>query len=47
VHAPAVHKKGEQICTPCGRQVPRPSHVPGVLRRVPVQEGAMQIVSGA
>lgn len=47
VHAPSVHKNGEQFCTPWGRQAPVPSHVPAVLRRVPVQDGAMQIVSGA
>lgn len=47
VHAAFVHRNGEQFCTPCGRHVPRPSHVPGVLRRVPVHEGAMHTVSGA
>jgi hypothetical protein len=47
VHAPAVHRKGEQFCTPWGRQAPWPSHVPGVLRFVPVHEAAMQTVSAA
>jgi hypothetical protein len=47
VQAPVVHRYGEQFCTPWGRQAPRPSHVPGVLRRVPVHEAAMQIVSAA
>ena len=47
VQAVAVHRNGEQFCTPCGRQAPLPSHVPGVLRRVPVHEAAMQTVSAA
>jgi hypothetical protein len=47
VQAAFVHRKGPQFCTPCARQAPRPSQVPGVLRRVPVQEGAMQTVSAA
>jgi hypothetical protein len=47
VQAPPAHRNGEQVSTPCGRQVPMPSHVPGVLRRVPVHEAAMQMVSGA
>ena len=44
---PSTHLNGLQFCTPCGRHVPRPSQVPGVLRRVPVQEGAMHWVSAA
>jgi hypothetical protein len=32
---------------PGGRQVPRPSQVPAVLRRVPLQEGGMHTVSAA
>jgi hypothetical protein len=47
LQAPATQLKGLQFCTPWGRQVPRPSQVPGVLRRVPVQEGAMHWVSAA
>ena len=47
LQAPSTHWKGLQFCTPCGRQVPRPSQVPGVLRRVPVHEGAMHWVSAA
>ena len=45
LHASTTHLNGLQFCTPCGRHVPRPSHVPGVLRRVPVHEGAMHWVS--
>ncbi len=47
LHVPSTQLKGLQFCTPCGRQVPRPSQVPGVLRRVPVQEGMMHWVSPA
>jgi hypothetical protein len=47
VQAPAVHRNGPQGCTFCGRHVPLPSHVPAVLRRVPVHEGAMHWVSAA
>ena len=47
VHAPAAHRNGAQLSTPCGRHVPCPSHVPGVLRRVPVHEAAMHTVSAA
>jgi hypothetical protein len=47
LHAPSTHLNGLQFCTPCGRHVPSPSQVPGVLRRVPVHEGAMHWVSAA
>jgi hypothetical protein len=47
VQAAFVHRNGEQFCTPWGRQLPRPSHVPGVFRRVPVHDGAMHTVSAA
>jgi hypothetical protein len=47
LHAPSTHLNGLQFCTPCGRQVPRPSHVPGVLRRVPVHDGSRHWVSAA
>src|SRR5450432_2942690 len=47
VQAPLVQRKGEQFCTPRGRHVPLPSHVPAVLRRVPVHVAGRQIVSGA
>lgn len=40
LHDPSTHLKGLQFCTPGGWHVPTPSHVPGVLRRVPVHEGA-------
>jgi hypothetical protein len=41
------HWKGSQVCTPCGRQVPRPSQVPAVFSRSPLQEGVRQTVSAA
>jgi hypothetical protein len=47
LQAPSTHRNGEQLCTPCGRQVPLPSQVPAVFKRAPVHDGAMQIVSGA
>jgi hypothetical protein len=47
LHAPSAQLYGLQFCTPCGRQVPRPSQVPGVLRRVPVHDGGMHWVSAA
>jgi hypothetical protein len=47
LQAPSTQLNGLQFCTPCGRQVPRPSQVPGVLRRVPVQEAGMHWVSAA
>jgi hypothetical protein len=31
VHAPETQRNGEQSCSPGGRQVPSPSHVPAVL----------------
>src|SRR6185437_5296327 len=37
LHAPLTQAKGVQGWTPGGRQVPSPSHVPAVLRRLPVQ----------
>jgi hypothetical protein len=45
LHAPSAQLNGLQFWTPCGRHVPRPSQVPGVLRRVPVHDGAMHWVS--
>jgi hypothetical protein len=45
LQAPSTQLKGLQFWTPCGLQVPRPSQVPGVLRRVPVQLGGMHWVS--
>jgi hypothetical protein len=45
VHAPAVHRNGEQFVRPGARQVPRPSQVAAVLRRVPEQTGAAHCVS--
>jgi hypothetical protein len=45
--APLAHWYGSQSWTPGGRQVPRPSQVAAVFRRLPVQDAAMQIVSGA
>ena len=47
LHAPPTHWNGLQFCTPGARHVPSPSHVPGVLRREPVHEGAMHWVSAA
>jgi hypothetical protein len=47
VHRPPVHRNGAQLRTPCGRHVPAPSHVPGVLRRVPVHVAGRQTVSAA
>jgi hypothetical protein len=47
LHAPSTHLNGLQFCTPCGRQVPSPSQVPGVMRRVPVHDGGMHWVSAA
>jgi hypothetical protein len=45
--APAAHRYGGQSWMPGLRQVPRPSQVPAVLRRSPLQEGATQTVSAA
>ncbi len=42
-----MHWYGVQFWTPCGRQVPSPSQVPAVFRRVPLQMGARQTVSAA
>jgi hypothetical protein len=47
VHWPAAQRKGAHVWTPGGLHVPRPSHVPGVLRFVPVHEDGMQVVSAA
>jgi hypothetical protein len=47
VHSPSAHRNGAQLRTPCGRHVPVPSHVPGVLRRVPVHEAGRHTVSAA
>ena len=47
VQAAARQTKGEQFCRPGGRQVPSPSQVPGVLRRVPGAGGGHTSVSAA
>ncbi len=47
VHAPALQANGWQSWMPGAWQVPRPSHVPGVFRRFPVQVGATHWVSRA
>jgi hypothetical protein len=47
LQAPSTHLKGLQFCTPCARQVPSPSQVPGVMRRVPEHDGGMHWVSAA
>jgi hypothetical protein len=46
LHAPAAHAKGGQSMTPGALQVPWPSHVPAVLRRVPAHDGGTHTVSG-
>jgi hypothetical protein len=45
VQTPSAQRKGWQSCTPGGRQVPSPSQVPAVLRRLPVQDEARHCVS--
>jgi hypothetical protein len=45
LHAPPTQANGVHGCTPGGRQVPRPSQVPAVLSRFPVQDGATHWVS--
>jgi hypothetical protein len=47
LHAPMTQAKGGQSCTPGGLQVPCPSHVPAVARRVPAHDGSTHTVSGA
>jgi hypothetical protein len=42
-----AHLYGQQFCTPGARQVPEPSQVPAVSRRVPAHDGGEQIVSAA
>jgi hypothetical protein len=45
VQAPSTQRKGWQSWTPGIRQAPRPSHVPAVLRRLPVHDGSRHCVS--
>jgi hypothetical protein len=45
VQAPDEHMKGVQFVSPGARQVPSPSHVAAVLRRLPEQTGATHWVS--
>jgi hypothetical protein len=48
MQAPSRQRYGAQPCTPGVRHVPRPLHVPAVLRRSPpLHDGATQIVSAA
>jgi hypothetical protein len=47
LHAPEAQAKGRQSWTPGDLHVPWPSHVPGVLRRVPAHDGSTHTVSGA
>jgi len=47
LQAPPAQRNGVQSRRPGGLHVPRPSHVPGVLRRSPAQEGSTQTVSAA
>jgi hypothetical protein len=47
LQAPPLHAKGMHSSTPWGLQVPWPSQVPGVLRRVPAHDGSTHTVSGA
>jgi hypothetical protein len=46
LHAPAAQANGGQSRTPGGLHVPCPSHVPGVLSRVPAHDGGTHTVSG-
>jgi hypothetical protein len=46
LQAPDAQAYGGQSCTPGGLHVPCPSHVPGVLRRVPAHDGCTHTVSG-
>jgi hypothetical protein len=45
--APFAQRNGLQFWMPGGLQVPSPSHVPAVFRRLPEQVGALQTVSRA
>jgi hypothetical protein len=45
--APPLQWKGEQACTPGGRQVPTPSQAPAVSTWSPLQTGARQTASAA
>jgi hypothetical protein len=47
MQAPSAQRYGAQFCMPGGRQLPRPLHVPAVIRRSPLQAGAVQTIWAA
>jgi hypothetical protein len=47
MQAPPLHWYVPHSWTPCGRQVPRPLHVPAVFSRLPLQVAGRQTVSVA
>jgi hypothetical protein len=47
LQAADTQRYGVQSATPGGLHMPRPSHVPGVLRRSPAHDGSTHTVCGA